>query len=68
MKRIWLARLLCFALLVTLCTTLGCNAFTARRQRRREYAIETNLDRMVDDVDWMLGLDAPTQLYDETMR
>jgi hypothetical protein len=46
----------------------GCNAFSPERQRQRTYSIKTDLDRMVDDVDWILGLHRPTTLYNESMR
>lgn len=46
----------------------GCNAFSPERQRQRTYSIKTDLDRMVDDVDWILGLHRPTTLYNENMR
>lgn len=46
----------------------GCNAFSPQRQRQRTYAIKTDLDRMVDDVDWILGLHRPSTLYNESMR
>lgn len=68
MRNHWTARILCLLAVIGLLIACGCNAFTPRRQRRRSYAIRTNLDRAVDDVDWMLGLHRPTSLYDETMR
>jgi len=43
----------------------GCNFFSAERNRRRAYTIRTDLDRMADDVDWILGFDRPSRLYDE---
>ena len=57
--------LLCVIGLTFLC---GCNAFSPERQRQRTYAIKTDLDRMVDDVDWILGLHRPSSLYNENMR
>ncbi|MFW6044911.1 MAG: hypothetical protein ACOCR1_04120 [Planctomycetota bacterium] len=49
----------------------GCramNAFSPQRQRQRRYAIDTDLDRMVDDADWILGLKRPSGLHNENMR
>jgi hypothetical protein len=30
--------------------------------------VSRDLDRLVDDVDWILGFNHPSQLYDETVR
>ncbi len=66
MKHWWLGGLLCVFAAMGLIMSLGCNAFSAERQRRRAYSIRTDLDHMVDDVDWVLGLDEPSSLYEET--
>jgi hypothetical protein len=69
MRNPWTIRTVCLLLalgfVVSLC---ACNAFSPQRQRRRAYVIRTDLDRMVDDVDWILGLHQPTSLYNETVR
>lgn len=41
---------------------------TPERQRRRKYVIRTDLDRMIDDADWVLGLRRPSRLHNEAMR
>jgi len=66
MKGNWIARILCLLLIGTMVVAVGCNAFSAQRNRRRLYTVRTDLDRMVDDVDWVLGFSGPTKLYDET--
>ncbi|MHC4592490.1 MAG: hypothetical protein ACYS8L_07340 [Planctomycetota bacterium] len=63
----WLTVTLCMLTLIGTLVSLGCaNAFTEERTRRRQYAIETDLDHMIDDIDWVLGLDEPSILYEET--
>ncbi len=68
MKKLWPARVLCLLAVLSIVFVCGCNAFTAERQRRRAYTVRTDLDRMVDDADWLLGLYRPVHSYDETMR
>jgi hypothetical protein len=63
----WLARSVCLLALVGLVLSLGCNAFSAERTRMRSYSVRTDLDHMVDDADWMLGLDEPSTMYDESL-
>ncbi len=49
----------------------GCGATqyrTPARQRRRQYVIETDFYRLGNDIDWLLGIDRPTSLYDQTLR
>ncbi len=49
----------------------GCAAMqyrTPARQRRRMYAIETDFYHMSDDIDWILGIERPSRLYDQTLR
>ena len=48
--------------------TLGCNAFSYRRQQRRHYAVKTDMTRVVDDIDWMLGIHQPSITYDHRME
>jgi len=66
MRNCWLTRLLCLVAVMGLMASLGCNAFTAERQRRRALSIQKDLDHMVDDVDWALGLDEPSTLQEES--
>jgi hypothetical protein len=68
MKRLLAARVLCAFVALVLIMSAGCAFNTPLRQRRRAYTIRTDLDRAVDDIDWVLGLHRPTTLYDETMR
>lgn len=63
----WLTVLLCTLTVLGMALSLGCaNAFTEERTARRAYAIRTDLDHMVDDVDWALGLDEPSILYEDS--
>ncbi len=66
MRNWWLTRLLCVCALAGLVVSLGCNAFSADRQRRRAISIRTDLDHMVDDFDWILGLDEPSTLHEQS--
>ena len=66
MMRTWLVRIACVLVVCSFALSVGCNAFSAERNRRRMYTVRTDLDRMVDDVDWILGLDRPTKMYDPT--
>jgi len=70
MKLTWLMKVICIVtLLAILVVTFGCrNYSTPERERRRAYAVRSDMDRMSDDVDWILGLHRPVFSYDETMR
>ena len=72
MRHSWGARTLLLAAALSLLVASGCGIMWAgmtdpERQHRRAYTIRTDLDRIWDDVDWMLGLHRPTPLYDETI-
>ena len=66
MRKRWLVRLTFMLTVAVIIVSVGCNAFSEERQRRRSVSIWTDLDHMVDDVDWALGLDQPSSLYEET--
>ena len=68
MKRLRYAALIGLLFVLGLTCLGGCNAFSPQRQGQRTYSIKTDLDRMVDDVDWILGLHRPSTLYNESMR
>jgi hypothetical protein len=54
---------------IALPLTTGCHATdwsSAKRQRRRQYAIETDLDNLTKDLDYVFGLRNPSGLVDET--
>jgi len=61
-----LTGLICLFVLSGLILFTGCNAFSAERQHRRSYAIQTDLDNIVDDVDYLLGLQEPGTMHEET--
>jgi hypothetical protein len=63
MRSRWLIRLACVLTVAVFIVTCGCSA---ERNRRRAYSVRTDLDHMVDDFDWMVGLDEPSILYEET--
>jgi len=59
-------RILCFsavcALIFGVC---GCSAFTPEKNRRRAYVVKADLEHLIDDVDWILGFDKPSMLYED---
>jgi len=59
----WVGIVLCLLTVVAISVSLGCSA---ERNRRRSYSMETDLDHLVDDVDWALGLDEPSILYEDS--
>jgi len=58
--------LLCLLAALAIVASLGCNAFSAERQSRRVYVIRTDLDRIPDEIDWILGLDEPSIIYEDS--
>ena len=63
----WLTGVLCLLAVVGLAISAGCsNAFSAERNRRRADVVRRDMDRMVDDVDWMLGFDEPSIIYEDS--
>jgi hypothetical protein len=63
----WLTVILCLLTLAGISVSLGCaNAFSEDRNRMRVYSIRTDLNHMVDDVDWFFGLDEPSVLYEDS--
>ncbi len=68
MKSAWLTRLVCLLALAGFIAALGCSDISPERARRHRYTVRTDLERMKDDIDWILGLHRPVESYDETMR
>ena len=67
MKNRWLRWFVCVLVVAGMALSAGCsNAFSAERTRRREYVVDTDLDGIVDDLDWALGLDGPSMIYDHS--
>lgn len=67
MARRWVAILVCLLAAAALCASLGCrNALSAERVRMRTYSMQTDADHIVDDVDWVLGLEEPSILYEDS--
>jgi len=67
MKSHWLAGLVCVVTLAAMVLSAGCsNPVSADRNRRRAYVVQTDLDHMTDDIDWALGLDEPSILYEDS--
>jgi hypothetical protein len=59
--------LLCLLVVAGLAMSLGCrNTYSAERVRMRTYSMQTDADHIVDDVDWALGLDEPSILYEDS--
>ena len=67
MKSGWLTRIACIAVLSCLLLALGCTAPTPERQRRRAYVTKTDLEHMMDDVEWLLGYEHPVRSFDREM-
>ena len=62
-------RIFCVLVVLVLVIACGCSTYnTPRRQRMRAYTAQTDLDRAVDDWDWILGRDRPQIMYDFTSR
>ena len=59
----WITVVLCFVMFIGVSASLGC---TAERNRYRANSIGDDLDHMVDDVDWALGLDERSMVYEDT--
>jgi len=56
----WVGVVLCLIMVVgSLCCTL-------ERNRYRNYSMRRDIDSMVDDVDWTLGLDEKSSLYESS--
>ena len=64
MRRKWFIHAICLLGLLCISLTAGCKAFSPERNRMRMHSIRTDLDRMVTDVDWILGFQEPSPLYD----
>ncbi len=63
MRRKWFVHAICLLGLLCISLTAGCNAFTPERNRMRMHSIRTDMEHIVTDVDWMLGLQEPSPLY-----
>ena len=59
----WVTVVLCLLTVVGLSASLGCSA---ERNRYRSYSMKRDLDRLVDDVDWALGLDETNICYEDS--
>ena len=69
MNKSWAAFIVCAFAVLALTFVSGCAAYkTPDNQRRRAYTMKTDMENMVDDVDWVLGQHRPSLLYDEGMR
>ena len=67
MRTRWLAVALCAVVAMVLMAATGCSAFTPERTRMRMNVVRTDMDRIIDDIDWLFGLHRPSQIYDETL-
>jgi hypothetical protein len=66
MPRPYLTGLLGLILALVLMFSAGCHPFRADRQAMRLDSISKDVDRSIDDIDWALGLDEPSMLYEKT--
>ena len=69
MRGCWAVRISCVLAVLVLVVACGCSTYnTPQRQRMRAYTVQTDLDRAVDDLDWVLGYSRPQTMYDYTSR
>jgi hypothetical protein len=69
MRGCWAVRIFFLLVVLVLVVACGCSTYnTPRRQRMRAYTVQTDLDRAVDDWDWIIGMDRPQVMYDSTSR
>ena len=69
MRGCWAVRISCVLVVLVLVVACGCSTYnTPQRQRMRAYTAQTDMDRAVDDLDWILGRDRPQIMYDWTTR
>jgi uncharacterized protein YceK len=69
MRSSWVCKGLCLLTVLFLLALSGCSTVnTPERVRRRSYTIRTDIDHMVDDIDWALGLHRPSKAYNVLMR
>jgi hypothetical protein len=67
MFRRWLAASICLLVVVSASMSLGCARFYSReRMARRQYIYDRETDLMVDDIEWALGVDDPSMLYEDS--
>ncbi|MGD2174019.1 MAG: hypothetical protein PVJ27_01345 [Candidatus Brocadiaceae bacterium] len=66
MRKRSLSVLLCLLAVVGLVVSMGCNAFTPERTQRRVSVARQDLGRIPDEVDWVLGFDEPSIIYDDS--
>ncbi|MFO8007217.1 MAG: hypothetical protein R6V05_05700 [Candidatus Brocadiia bacterium] len=57
--------LLCLLAVAALTMSTGCGYFTPEKNARRLRVARADLERIPDEVDWALGLDAPSILYED---
>jgi hypothetical protein len=63
----WLTVVLCLLTVGGISAALGCSEYlSAERNRRRAYVVKTDWEHAGTDLDWMLGLDVPSSLYEDS--
>ena len=60
-----LTMLLCLLTVAGFAMSLGC-AVSEERSRRHAYVIHEDLHHLGQDIDWVLGLDEPSGVYDDS--
>ncbi len=63
MRKRWLAVVMCLIIGATFTGTLGCSS---TRSATAVASMRQDLNRLPDDVQWALGLDEPSILYEDT--
>ena len=62
----WFTRLLCLSAVVGIVLAMGCGRLSAERKRRYRYVIRTDLQHMWRDMEWIVGLDEPSIVYEDS--
>jgi len=67
MSRRWLSTVACLLALAAISISLGCSHYWAReRTRRRADVVKMDWYRTGDDLDWVLGFDESSILYEDS--
>ena len=56
----------CLLAVAGLVLSTGCGMFTPERNQRRLDVMKADMARIPDEIDWILGLDEPSSLHEET--
>ena len=67
MKSHLIGRFFCLLVGLAFVVSVGCADYTsAERQRYRSYTWRQDAHHLSDDIDWVLAVDVPSMLYEDT--